>query len=129
MDAGGERIGINGAAALLDVTPEKVRLFVQDGRLRAERGGDGEIGLALNEVLNLARGLEAEAAEEEIFDGEVIRRPPTPACPPSPSSATSACCSRAKTTRPASKSGAARSRRSARSATPPAWRLTASGPR
>jgi hypothetical protein len=78
MDAGGERIGINGAAALLDVTPEKVRRFVQDGRLRAERGGDGEIGLALNEVLNLARGLEAEAAEEEIFDGEVIGDDPPP---------------------------------------------------
>ncbi len=72
MDAGGERIGVNGAAALLDVTPEKVRRFVQEGRLRAERGADGDIGLVLNEVLNLARGLEAEAAEEEIFDGEVI---------------------------------------------------------
>jgi DNA repair exonuclease SbcCD ATPase subunit len=78
MDAGGERIGINGAAALLDVTPEKVRRFVQDGRLRAERGEDGEIGLALSEVLNLARGLEAEAAEEEIFDGEVIGDDPPP---------------------------------------------------
>ncbi|MDP8901989.1 MAG: hypothetical protein M3N33_12805 [Actinomycetota bacterium] len=72
MDAGGEWIGVNGAAALLDVTPEKVRRFVQEGRLRAERGADGDIGLVLNEVLNLARGLEAEAAEEEIFDGEVI---------------------------------------------------------
>ena len=72
MDAGGERIGVNGAAALLDVTPEKVRHFVQEGRLRAERGADGDVGLALSEVLNLARGLEAEAAEEEIFDGEVI---------------------------------------------------------
>ena len=79
MDAGGERIGVNGAAALLDVTPEKVRRFVQEGRLRAERGADGDIGLVLNEVLNLARGLEAEAAEEEIFDGEVIgdHAPPT----------------------------------------------------
>ena len=78
MEAGGERIGINGAAALLDVTPEKVRRFVQEGRLRAERGGNGEVGLALEEVLNLARGLEAEAAEEEIFDGEVIGDdPPT----------------------------------------------------
>ncbi len=72
MDAGGEWIGVNGAAALLDVTPEKVRRFVQEGRLRAERGAEGDIGLVLNEVLNLARGLEAEAAEEEIFDGEVI---------------------------------------------------------
>jgi len=78
MDAGGERIGVNGAAALLDVTPEKVRRFVQAGRLRAERGTDGDIGLVLGEVLNLARGLEAEAAEEEIFDGEVIGEdPPT----------------------------------------------------
>ncbi len=79
MDAGGERIGVNGAAALLDVTPEKVRRFVQEGRLRAERGADGDIGLVLNEVLNLARGLEAEAAEEEIFDGEVIGDDPPPA--------------------------------------------------
>jgi len=78
MDAGGERIGVNGAAALLDVTPEKVRRFVQEGRLRAERGADGDIGLVLSEVLNLARGLEAEAAEEEIFDGEVIGDDPPP---------------------------------------------------
>ena len=78
MDAGGERIGVNGAAALLDVTPEKVRRFVQDGRLRAERDADGDLGLVLSEVLNLARGLEAEAAEEEIFDGEVIGDDPPP---------------------------------------------------
>ena len=78
MDAGGERIGVNGAAALLDVTPEKVRRFVQGGRLRAERGADGDLGLILGEVLNLARGLEAEAAEEEIFDGEVMGDDPPP---------------------------------------------------
>ena len=78
MDAGGERIGVNGAAALLDVTPEKVRRFVKEGRLRAERGADGDIGLVLGEVLNLARGLEAEAAEEEIFDGEVMGDDPPP---------------------------------------------------
>jgi len=72
MDAGGERIGVNGAAALLDVTPEKVRRYVQEGRLRAERGAGGDLDLVLGEVLNLARGLEAEAAEEEIFDGEVM---------------------------------------------------------
>ena len=78
MDAGGERIGVNGAAALLDVTPEKVRRFVQEGRLRAERGADGDLGLILSEVLNLARGLEAEAAEEEIFDGEVMGDDPPP---------------------------------------------------
>ena len=78
MDAGGERIGVNGAAALLDVTPEKVRRYVQEGRLRAERGAGGDLGLVLGEVLNLARGLEAEAAEEEIFDGEVIGDDPPP---------------------------------------------------
>ena len=78
MDVGGERIGVNGAAALLDVTPEKVRRYVQEGRLRAERGAGGDLGLVLGEVLNLARGLEAEAAEEEIFDGEVIGDDPPP---------------------------------------------------
>jgi hypothetical protein len=78
MDAGGERIGVNGAAALLDVTPEKVRRYVQEGRLRAERGAGGDLGLVLGEVLNLARGLEAEAAEEEIFDGEVMGDDPPP---------------------------------------------------
>ena len=72
MDAGGERIGINGAAALLDVAPEKVRSLVNQGRLYAERNGDGDLDMALGEVLNLARELEAEAAEEEIFEGEVI---------------------------------------------------------
>jgi hypothetical protein len=60
------------------VTPEKVRRYVQEGRLRAERGASGDLGLVLGEVLNLARGLEAEAAEEEIFDGEVMGDdPPT----------------------------------------------------
>ena len=78
MDAGGERIGVNGAAALLDVPPEKVRRYVQEGRLRAERGAGGDLGLVLGEVLNLARGLEAEAAEEEIFDGEVMGDDPPP---------------------------------------------------
>jgi len=78
MDAGGERIGVNGAAALLDVTPEKVRRYVQEGRLRAERGAGGDLGLVLGEVLNLARGLGAEAAEEEIFDGEVMGDDPPP---------------------------------------------------
>jgi DNA repair exonuclease SbcCD ATPase subunit len=78
MEAGGERIGINGAAAVLDVTPEKVRSLLDQGRLRAERGDDGDIGMALGEVLSLARELEAEAAEEEIFEGEVMGEdPPT----------------------------------------------------
>lgn len=78
MEAGGERIGVKGAAAVLDVSPERVRRFVNEGRLRAERGEDGDLGLVLEEVLNLARGLEAEAAEEEIFEGEFMGDdPPT----------------------------------------------------
>jgi hypothetical protein len=78
MDVGEERIGLNGAAAVLDVPPERVRRFVQDGRLRAGRGENGDLGLFLGEVLNLARELGAEAAEEEIFEGELIGEdPPT----------------------------------------------------
>ncbi len=78
MDAGGERIGINGAAALLDVAPERVRSLVNQGRLRAERGPNGDLDMVLNEVLSLARELEAEAAEEEIFEGEFVGDdPPT----------------------------------------------------
>src|SRR4028118_268755 len=65
--AGGGRGGASGAAAWLDVTPEKVRRYVQEGRLRARRGAGGDLGLVLGEVLNLARGLAAEAAEEETF--------------------------------------------------------------
>ena len=72
MDAGEERIGLNGAAAVLDVTPETVRRYVQEGRLRAGRGENGDLGLVLGEVLNLARELGAEAAEEQIFEGEVM---------------------------------------------------------
>ena len=78
MDAGEERIGLNGAAAVLDVPPERVRRFVQEGRLRAGRGENGDLGLSLGEVLNLARELGAEAAEEEIFEGELMGdEPPT----------------------------------------------------
>ena len=78
MDAGEERIGLNGAAAVLDVPPERVRRFVQEGRLRAGRGENGDLGLSLGEVLNLARELGAEAAEEEIFEGELMGDgPPT----------------------------------------------------
>ena len=72
MDPGEERIGLNGAAAVLDVPAETVRRFVEEGRLRAERGEDGAYVFSLGEVMGLARGLGAEAAEEEIFEGEVM---------------------------------------------------------
>jgi hypothetical protein len=72
MNSSEERIGLNGAAAVLDVPTEAVRRFVEEGRLRAERGEDGAYVFSLGEVVGLARGLGAEAAEEEIFEGEVM---------------------------------------------------------
>ena len=71
MDRGEEIIGLNGAAAVLDVPPESVRRFAQDGRLRSE-GEEGEYFFLLEDVLGLARELGAESAEEEIFEGEVM---------------------------------------------------------
>jgi DNA repair exonuclease SbcCD ATPase subunit len=71
MDRGEERIGLNGAAAVLDVPPETVRRFVEEGRLRSERGEDDAHLFNLEDVLGLARELGAESAEE-IFEGEVM---------------------------------------------------------
>ena len=73
MDRGEEIIGLNGAAAVLDVPPEMVRRFAQEGRLRIE-GGEEEGGYVfqLEDVLGLARELGAESAEEQIFEGEVM---------------------------------------------------------
>ena len=68
MDRREEIIGLNGAAAVLDVPPETVRRFAEEGRLRPERGeGDGYV-FQLQDVLGLARELGAE----EIFEGEVM---------------------------------------------------------
>jgi DNA repair exonuclease SbcCD ATPase subunit len=72
MDPSEERIGLNGAAVVLDVPAETVRGFVDEGRLRAERDEEGGYTFSLSEVMNLAREMNAEAAEEEIFEGEVI---------------------------------------------------------
>jgi DNA repair exonuclease SbcCD ATPase subunit len=69
MDPSEERIGLNGAAVVLDVPAETVRGFVDEGRLRAERDEEGGLSFSLAEVMELAR--EKEAAEE-IFEGEVI---------------------------------------------------------
>jgi hypothetical protein len=70
MDPSEERIGINGAAVVLDVPAETVRGFVDEGRLRAERDEEGGYTFSLSEVMELAR--EMQSAEEEIFEGEVI---------------------------------------------------------
>src|ERR687893_677407 len=108
MDSSEERIGLNGAAAVLDVPAETVRHFVEEGRLRAERGEDGAYIFSLGEVVGLARGLGVEAAEEEIFEGEVMgeessgnSRLPGRAPPGPPGSG-------ARKKNPASKSGRAR---------------------
>ncbi len=69
MDPSEERIGLNGAALVLDVPAETVRGFVDEGRLRAERDEEGGLSFGLAEVMELAREMEAA---EEIFEGEVI---------------------------------------------------------
>src|ERR687893_745076 len=71
MDRGQEIIGLNGAAAVLDVPPETVRRFAQEGRLRREGEEEGRYVFHLEDVLGLARELGAESAEE-IFEGEVM---------------------------------------------------------
>ena len=67
-----ERIGLGGAAAVLDVPVETVRRLVDEGRLSAERDEGGGYTFSLSEIMELARELGAEAAEEEIFEGEVM---------------------------------------------------------
>jgi hypothetical protein len=71
MDKGGEIIGLEGAAAVLDVEPETVRRFAEEGRLRPERTENGGYAFSLQDVLGLARELGAASAEE-IFEGEVM---------------------------------------------------------
>jgi hypothetical protein len=72
MDRGEEIIGLNGAAAVLDVEPGAVRRLAEEGRLRSESGENGVYAFRLRDVLGLARELGAESAEEEIFEGEVM---------------------------------------------------------
>ena len=77
MDRGEEIIGLNGAAAVLDVEPEAVRRLSEQGRLRSESGENGVYAFRLQDVLGLARELGAESAEEEIFEGEVMGEEPS----------------------------------------------------
>ncbi len=66
-----ERIGLGGAAAVLGVPAETVQRLVEEGRLGAERDDEGGYTFSLSEVVHLSREL-AEAAEGEIFEGEII---------------------------------------------------------
>ncbi|BBL80397.1 hypothetical protein RxyAA322_22510 [Rubrobacter xylanophilus] len=72
MDPREERIGLYGAAAILDVGAEEVIRLVEQGSLRSERDEEGVYSFALSEVLELARERGARDAGEEIFEGEVI---------------------------------------------------------
>jgi DNA repair exonuclease SbcCD ATPase subunit len=78
MEGGEERIGLGGAAAVLDVPEETVRRLVDEGRLGAEREEDGAYSFKLSEVVDLSRELGSEDHEDEIFEGEVIGDEPGP---------------------------------------------------
>jgi excisionase family DNA binding protein len=70
---GDERIGLGGAAAVLGVPAETVRRLVDEGRLGAERDEERGYTFSLSEVVNFSRELDfGEAAEGEIFEGEII---------------------------------------------------------
>jgi DNA repair exonuclease SbcCD ATPase subunit len=68
MEGGEERIGLGGAATVLDIPEETVRRLADEGRLKVEHGEDGAYSFRLSEVVELSRELEAE----EVFEGEVI---------------------------------------------------------
>ncbi len=72
MNPSEERIGINGAAAVMGRPAEDVRRYVEEGRLGAEPDENGNHRLRLSEVEELSRALEVEDAEEEVFEGEVV---------------------------------------------------------
>jgi len=72
MDPREERIGLYGAAAILDVGAEEVVRLAERGELRSERDEGGVYSFSLADVLELARERSAREAEEEIFEGEVI---------------------------------------------------------
>jgi DNA repair exonuclease SbcCD ATPase subunit len=67
---GEERIGLGGAAAVLGVPAETVQRLVDEGRVRADRDEEGGYTFNLSDVVGLSR--ELDAAEGEIFEGEII---------------------------------------------------------
>ena len=67
-----ERIGLGAAAAVLDVPEETVRRLVEEGRLNADRDEEGGYTFTLSEIVDLSRELGAEAAEGEVFEGEIL---------------------------------------------------------
>ena len=69
---GEERIGLGGVAAVLGVPVETVWRLVDEGRLGAKRDEEGGYTFILSEVVGFSRELDAEAAEGEIFEGEII---------------------------------------------------------
>lgn len=72
MDSGDERIGLGAAAAILGRPANVIRRYLNEGRLRGEQTGNGEYSFRLSDVENLARELNLQEAEEEVFEGEVI---------------------------------------------------------
>src|ERR671938_1582536 len=74
---GEERIGLGGAAAVLSVPAETIRRFVEEGRLNAERDEEGGYSFSLSEIVDLSRELGPEAAEGEVFEGEIIGDEPS----------------------------------------------------
>ncbi|MGI8649153.1 MAG: hypothetical protein ACR2KW_02060 [Rubrobacter sp.] len=72
-----ERIGLNGAAAILGASPEEVRRLVAEGRLRS-LGNGGGYEFSLSEVMDFSDDPRSGAASdplsdaEEIFEGEVM---------------------------------------------------------
>lgn len=72
MESGDERIGLGAAAAILGRPSNAIRRYVNEGRLRGERTGGGEYSFRLSDVENLARELNLQDTEEEVFEGEVI---------------------------------------------------------
>ncbi|TCJ20060.1 hypothetical protein E0L93_03705 [Rubrobacter taiwanensis] len=68
-----ERIGLERAAEILGRSPDEVLSLVEKGRLAAHEPPQGErFGFKISEVEELARSLEEEVDDEEIFEGEVM---------------------------------------------------------
>ncbi|WP_119065592.1 hypothetical protein [Rubrobacter indicoceani] len=73
-----ERIGLNGAAAIIGLSPEEVRRLVAEGRLRASANGDGNYVFSLSDVMDFSDDPGGRPSDplsdpdDEVFEGEVI---------------------------------------------------------